>query len=108
MTILEILQAEQYNSNSVHLYKEGAFWKAYEKSAYLIARKMGYKVFWKSSRACPEGVVYVGFPETALRSIQNVTERLVYSSAKERVYACSESVPESIYVDWKNTVRANV
>jgi hypothetical protein len=36
MDILRIIQLEEENLSNVHLYKEGSFWKAYERSAYLF------------------------------------------------------------------------
>lgn len=36
MKIKDILQIEQENTDNISLLKEGIFWRAYEKSAYLF------------------------------------------------------------------------
>lgn len=44
--ILNKLRYESENANVVHLWLEGMFWKAYERSAYLFVRRIsGYKPY---------------------------------------------------------------
>lgn len=49
--------------NHLLLYKEGAFWVAYEQSAFYIAQCKGYKPVKKYIKAVGEYVVSIGFPK---------------------------------------------
>ena len=70
MSILE--KIKHLLPHEVHLYKEGAFWVAYEQSAYAICRVKAYKATKKFVKAAGMEVVSVGFPENALASVVEV------------------------------------
>ena len=65
----EILKTESENTDKIHFYREGVFYKAYEKSAYLFVTYvkpfMVKKQFVKSVN---QEVVSIGFPTNSLRS----------------------------------------
>ena len=48
------------------IYKEGAFWVAYEQSAYFIAQYKGYKPTKKYYKSIKQSVVSVGFPKVEI------------------------------------------
>jgi|AntAceMinimDraft_8_1070364.scaffolds.fasta_scaffold17580_2 hypothetical protein len=69
MKISEIAKIEKDNEN-VMLHKEGMFWRAYEKSAYLFVINIkGYSVLHKYYKNIGQDVVYIGFPDTYLGEI---------------------------------------
>lgn len=65
----EILKTESENTDKIHFYREGVFYKAYEKSAYLFVTHvkpfMVKKLFVKSVN---QEVVSIGFPTNSLRN----------------------------------------
>lgn len=65
----EILKTESDNTDKIHFYREGVFYKAYEKSAYLFVTHvkpfMVKKLFVKSVN---QEVVSIGFPTNSLRN----------------------------------------
>lgn len=67
--IEEILQHEkernQQRDEHILLYKEGMFWRAYEKSAYQLHLQFGLKPLKKHIKAVNQDIVYVGFPATS-------------------------------------------
>lgn len=67
--IEEILQQErernQHRDEHILLYKEGMFWRAYEKSAYQLHQQFGLKPLKKHIKAVKQDIVYVGFPTTS-------------------------------------------
>lgn len=68
--ILNKLRYESENANVVHLWLEGMFWKAYERSAYLFVRRIsGYKPYKKYVRSVGGEVVAIGFPSKAIEKL---------------------------------------
>ena len=67
MTIQEKIILEK--DGNVHLFKEGVFWVAYEKSAYIVCLLKKYKPTKKFIKAVGQEVVSAGFPESALENI---------------------------------------
>ena len=67
-SIKEIVEIENKKSiNVIILWQEGTFFRAYEKSAYYIAQKKGFKVLAKFYKNINQYVVYVGFPMSSLK-----------------------------------------
>lgn len=63
---LNKLQLETVNTGVVHLWLEGMFWKAYERSAYIfVCRVSGYKPYKKWIKSVGGEVVAIGFPAKA-------------------------------------------
>ncbi|NDV84975.1 hypothetical protein [Bacteroides sp. 51] len=63
MTQKEIFFKEENNYTRIFLYREGIFWKAYEKSAYRIASSFQtFKPIKKYVKTVGEAIVSIGFP----------------------------------------------
>lgn len=79
LTQKEIIDREQTNTDSVWLYLEGSFYKAYERSAFAFCTRIkDYKVLRKESKTLGRDILYVGFPMTALdRTLGNAMTRRV-------------------------------
>lgn len=66
-TKLEIYASEQANGGDIVLYLEGMFYKAYEKSAFLLCTKVHpFKVSSRPLKGLDEPLVSVGFPFASL------------------------------------------
>ena len=66
-TKLEIFASEQANDGKIILYPEGMFYKAYEKSAFLLCTKVHpFKVSARPLKGLDEPLVSVGFPFSSL------------------------------------------
>lgn len=76
--------------NSIWLYLEGSFYKAYERSAFAFCTRVKeYKVLRKESKTLGRDIPYVGFPISAkertlskcmVRTINEVTLQIVLST----------------------------
>ena len=68
-SVKEILQKEQSanQEGKVILFEEGLFWKAYEMSAFLLAKRYGLKPTKRYIKAVEQEVITVGFPKASLR-----------------------------------------
>src|SRR5574344_2003917 len=68
MKIEALLQTEETNVSHIFLYKEGVFWKAYQRSAYGLLRHcdVKYRVKHRYVKCVATDVLSVGFPEAAL------------------------------------------
>ncbi len=65
--IKQIIEKERQNSGKIYLYKEGVFYRAYNRSAYLwVTHICGYEVKTRYVKSVGENIFYVGFPMTAL------------------------------------------
>ena len=83
MTIAEKYTTEQANLSSIHLYREGTFWRAYERSAYLFVTKVReYAVIRKEIKLLGfAGVAYIGFPHTLLEELLREREYVQHAEA---------------------------
>lgn len=69
-TIKEILQEERScGSGCLVLFLEGKFWKAYERSAYVLTMLYNFKPSKRFIKLVGEEVISVGFPYEQFRNI---------------------------------------
>ena len=67
MTKLEICTLEASNPGQVYLYPEGAFYKAYQKSAWLLCTRVHpFKVSARGLKGLDGPLLSVGFPQSSL------------------------------------------
>ena len=110
MTIKEKINvtAETLHATSlqqIHLWKEGVFWVAYEQSAYAIWLLKKYKPVKKFIKSVGMEVVSIGFPATALASVEAYCIRLdEKSSDTHLVSETTGPFDETAFSDWKNAI----
>lgn len=62
-TIKEILQEEgNKGNNELVLFLEGKFWKAYERSAYVLTKLYNFKPSKRFIKLVEQEIISVGFP----------------------------------------------
>ncbi len=67
MTKLEICAIEDANPGQVYLYPEGAFYKAYQKSAWLLCTQVHpFKVSARPLKGLDVPLLSIGFPQSSL------------------------------------------
>lgn len=77
--ILKKLKLETENTGMVHLWLEGMFWKAYERSAYIFSQRIGdYKPYKRWIKAMGGEIVAIGFPSKAF-------DRLIQGRVAEKI-----------------------
>lgn len=65
----EILSNESENTHSIYLYREGVFYKAYERSAYLFVKNVKpFMVKKRFVKSVNQEVVSIGFPTNSLHN----------------------------------------
>jgi hypothetical protein len=70
MGISGVILIEDGNTNNIHLYKEGSFWKAYERSAYLFVHHIKpYRTKLRYYKNIEREVISIGFPDSALSGL---------------------------------------
>jgi len=75
MKVAEIQEIEKTNFENIYLFKEGIFWRVYEKSAWRFVKNIReYRVFRKYIKAVKHDIVYLGFPESILHEILSIVE----------------------------------
>lgn len=90
MTSQDFIRVEADNTDRIILYKEGLFWKAYERSAYILCMQVRpFKPTKKSLKSLDGGqIVSVGFPWKheekhigTLKRLENSDDRLTLAAA---------------------------
>lgn len=106
MTIQEKVETEKHNEDKIYLYKEGGFWKVYEKSAYLFYNNIKKYLVQKKFVKCVDSyVVYIGFPNS---KIAELTRNYSVSIPDERtiVVEMGGRIDLRDFDMWKNLVEA--
>lgn len=94
-------------ANHLLLYKEGAFWAAYEQSAFYIAQHKGYKPTKKYIKIIGKWVVSLGFPnaETLIAELTQA-KRIDTCNKQGNVIeiVLNESIDRTDFERWKSEV----
>lgn len=70
MTTAQIVENDRANTDTVHLYREGIFLKAYNRSAFLFQKHFrNFRAVKKYFKSVGEDVVMLGFPSSNLPSV---------------------------------------
>lgn len=103
-TIAQILIREKQEGDKqlVVLFHEGKFWKAYEMSAYLLAKRYGFKPVKRMVKAVGMEIVSVGFPETQLSKY--LSNAVVNGEGTELTAEVRDARDERAFADWKQGI----
>lgn len=101
MTKQEILEREDAQSTTIHLYKEGIFGKAYEYSAYrfvfgILKCKPKKQRFKETSTE----MIHIGFPLTSLDTHQD-SFRLISKDENTCTIEPVDFLPQMTFEEWK-------
>lgn len=105
MTKLEICAIEDTNPGQVYLYPEGAFYKAYQKSAWLLCTRVHpFKVSARPLKGLDGPLLSVGFPQSSLDKFSaglQVAENP--SGGGEKCLYINELIDFSLYEAWRGS-----
>ncbi len=104
MKIEEILTLESVNQDSILLFKEGIFLRAYERSAMRFTEYVAdFKVFKKHYKIVNADVCYLGFPYANYKILfeKHHIEDFSESDRQVVVFNCPS---KGDYEDWKNRI----
>lgn len=108
MKIKEILKIEDANEGGIYLFRSGIFWRAYNRSAYLIIKtSRPFQPIRKHVKAVRQDVVYIGFPDTILDDVLRPFsgEGLEVRKEKDQVIIeFKEQVSTGVYHAWFNQI----
>ncbi|MBQ7571660.1 MAG: hypothetical protein IJT19_05405 [Bacteroidaceae bacterium] len=100
--ILEKIKLEEHNYQTIRLWPEGAFYKAYEHSAYLfVTRLRPYEIRRCYVDAARQDVVSTGFPQAVLSDLgvpSEVTDGGVVS------IRLKDGLDEQQYLAWRDAL----
>lgn len=105
-TITQILETEATNFRSIHLFREGLFYRAYQHSAFqFINNVKSFKAVKKYYKAVGGDVVVLGFPTSMLGDLFPDQRRLdVVEEGMHLVVQC-EPIDEKAYTMWFESVQ---
>ena len=102
MTAKEVMEMEKGNLTEIRLYHEGRFWRAYERSAFMMCSQVKkLKVVARRVKAAGNEVVsYVGFPLSSFATVCNGIE--VLSRSEDCIVLKSpKAITEDEFAAWK-------
>ncbi|GHT51369.1 hypothetical protein FACS189440_20290 [Bacteroidia bacterium] len=88
----------------VNIYKEGAFWIAYEQSAYFFYVQKGYKPTKKFIKCIGQEVVSIGFPENALVGAKHLSPLPERDEAGVKTFLLEYAIDMNDFADWKEQI----
>ena len=103
-TISEILirEKEVCAHQQVVLFHEGKFWKAYEMSAFLLAKRYNFRPVKRFIKAVGQEIISVGFPDTYLDKY--LSNAVVDSEGKSLTAEVRDARDERAFQDWKQGI----
>lgn len=103
-TIKEILQEERNREDSrLVLFLEGKFWKAYERSAYVLTSLYNFKPSKRFVKLVDEEIISVGFPQEQLsKYLGNAVIEADGKRCRALVHCPHD---EQAFLEWKNNTR---
>ncbi len=109
MRISDILIKENNNSGQIILHKEGLFWRAYEKSAYLFSINIRkYKIIRKYFKGIAKDVVFLGFPHIAKEDVLNDINIQDIQSDEKQIIITGYQFDIIGFKEWKQSVDLKV
>ncbi len=106
MKIKEVIILENKNTNSIILHKEGLFWRAYEKSAFLFMLHIKeYKVIKKYYKNVKSEVTHLGFPHSSLPGILQIAEHKIAHETENKIVIAKYELYENEYTKWKQSIQ---
>lgn len=109
MTSRDFITAEASNTDRIVLYREGLFWKAYERSAYALCSQIRpLKPTRKVLKVLDGGdLISVGFPAASESAFLAGLERLEVASDR-LIVAAPQPIDDEAFAAWKASVPAKV
>jgi hypothetical protein len=106
MQIKEIVAQEGNNTSSIILFREGIFWRAYERSAfYFVSHIKPYQVTKKYFKNVGCEVAFCGFPNTTLDELlAKVCDKEIFKEDETIRIAGFEQVENDVINVWKNGI----
>lgn len=105
MTFSDILSLEAQNTCQITFYYEGTFWKAYERSAFLVCEH--YEKFLPSKKSVKylhgAEIVSIGIPAVTMDRLFSTSEKVV-DEEKRKVFKTVYAVNEEAFMAWKERI----
>ncbi len=108
MTFKEIILREEQNEDSIWLYREGMFMKAYERSAFFAHTLINeFKLSNRYIKTVNMDVISLGFPE---QTVPKWLNGYVYEYVQDGLIRCRmrKKFDEVEFHNWKEVVSVNV
>ena len=107
-TFQEIILREEHNEDSIWLYREGMFMKAYERSAFFAHTLINeFKLSKRYIKTVNMDVISLGFPE---QTVPKWLNSYVYEYVQDGLIRCRmrKKFDEVEFHNWKEVVSVNV
>lgn len=106
MLLKEKIIQERTNDNQIYLYKEGIFWKAYNRSAFhFVTLLKVYALKRKHLKNIGEDFVALGFPHSGLAEVLRLSQVAgMAATEEEKIVILTLGRSLEGYADWMDMV----
>ena len=104
MTVKEIIELEEHNSDKIYLLKEGIFYRAYNRSAMRLNTSFNpYKVHSKYIKNVNQEIYYCGFPLAVLEKVKQwaIENGFQVIAENEKIIAIQNVPANDNYTKWQ-------
>ncbi len=109
MKITDILKYEANNKNGIFLFREGCFFRAYNRSAMCFVNQIkSIKIIKKYIKYIDEKIFYCGFPKSYLKEVLECVKNkgLKIEQLDENFHIWGEELEKGNYINWKNKIKS--
>ena len=101
----EILETESANGGYIYMYREGSFWKAYQRSAYMFVMHSpaDYMMEYRYVRCVARNVLSIGIPQAAMPACVNDLEPIFLDDTRVRARVTDFCIDD--YLEWDMAVK---
>ncbi len=105
MKLANVISEEAKNTGSIIMYREGLFWRVYEKSAFMFTLHLRqYSATKKFFKTVNSEIVFIGFPNQTLNQIIGKAQGKAVEQSESRICIGGFEFNKEAYLLWKNGI----
>ena len=105
MKLANVISEEAKNTCCIIMHREGLFWRAYERSAFLFTLHLKkYNATKKYFKTISSEVVFIGFPHQALQQNIEKADGKAVEQNESRICISGFAFDKEAFMIWKNDV----
>lgn len=106
MKTIKIIEIEKQNNDTIHLIKQGAFWRVYERSAFRFVKHIkNSRIIKKYFKTLDAELVYCSFPNNALQQIIDLAQKYQIEKSNNEIFIKDFYDTEQDFSTWKNNIK---
>jgi hypothetical protein len=105
MKLANVISEEAKNTGSIIMHREGLFWRAYERSAFMFTLHLKqYSATKKFFKTVSSEIAFIGFPNQTLNQIIGKAEGKEVKQSESRICIGGFEFDNEAFLIWKNGI----